>query len=251
MMQSPNPTSFSIISLGQTESTNEYLKDICQQSDLKDLTTVVTRFQSSGKGQRGNSWEAEAGKNLLFSTVLHPTFLEARKQFLLSQIISLAVKEELDLYTTGISIKWPNDIYWKNKKICGMLIENDLAGIHISQSVAGIGINLNQEVFVSSAPNPVSLKQITGAEYNCTEVLLNLLTRIKAYYNLLQKGETSTIASRYQKALYRSEGTHTYKDADGPFNARMVGVEADGHLMLQDDTDKIRRYVFKEVEYVF
>lgn len=113
--------------------------------------------------------------------------MEAKQQFLISQIVSLAIKEELDTYTTDISIKWPNDIYWKDKKICGMLIENDLMGRNISQSIAGVGININQEVFHSSAPNPVSLFQITGKQYDIFNILEHIMLRIQIYYDLLQK----------------------------------------------------------------
>lgn len=239
-----------LIHLDETDSTNHFLIALCKEQTPDELTTVVARFQTAGKGQRGNSWEAEKDKNLLFSYVLYPTFLEARKQFLLSQIASLAVKETLDSYIGDVSIKWPNDVYWKDKKICGMLIENNLEGSYISQSIAGIGININQEEFHSSAPNPVSIKQITLRESDRMEILAQVLQRVKAYYKLLQKGETELITYRYQKALFRKEGMHLYKDSKGIFNAKIVKVEPDGQLVLQDDTGKIRRYVFKEVQYV-
>lgn len=144
------------------------------------------RFQTAGRGQRGNSWESEDGANLLFSFVLYPDFLEARKQFYLSQITALALQEVLSQYTDGIRIKWPNDIYWKDKKICGTLIENDLTGIHISRSISGTGVNLNQERFVSDAPNPVSLFQITGQRYDRKEILHQLMERVAHYYTLLK-----------------------------------------------------------------
>ena len=144
--------SFPIIGLEETDSTNRYLSDLCDNapSAPAEYTTVTARFQTSGKGQRGNSWESEAGQNLLFSTVLYPRFVEARRQFVLSQIVSLAVKEELDTYTEGISIKWPNDIYWHEKKICGMLIENVLEGNRIGRCIPGIGINIQRRMRVGA-----------------------------------------------------------------------------------------------------
>lgn len=248
----PFPEAFpvSVIHLEEIDSTLHYLRELCSRQCVPELTTVVADFQTSGRGQRGNSWESEKEKNLLFSFVLYPTFLEARNQFLLSQIASLSVKETLDTYAEDISIKWPNDIYWKEKKICGMLIENNLTGLHITQSIAGIGININQEVFRSLAPNPVSIKQITGREYNPMEILAGVMQRTKEYYLSLQQGETEGIVQRYHKALFRNEGIHPFRDSQGEFIARIVGVEPDGHLILQDDGDKIRRYVFKEVQYV-
>ena len=132
----PFPESFPVplIYIEETDSTNHYLNDLCNKQDVSELTTVVANYQTLGRGQRGNSWESEKGKNLMFSFVLYPTSLEIRRQFLLSQIISLSIKEELDTYVKDISIKWPNDVYWKERKICGILIENDLMGVHISQT---------------------------------------------------------------------------------------------------------------------
>lgn len=250
MMPCLEPFPVPLIHLAETDSTISHLSELCDRQCIPELTTVVADFQTSGRGQRGNRWESEKGKNLLFSFVLYPTFLEARNQFLLSQIVSLSVKETLDRYVEHISIKWPNDIYWKEKKICGMLIENNLTGIHITRSIAGIGINLNQNVFLSSAPNPVSLKQVTGREYDPANVLARIMERMKEYYLSLQQGEITAIARRYHEALFRNEGMHPFRDSQGEFMARIVGVEPDGPLILQDDSGKIRQYVFKEVQYV-
>ena len=250
MMPSPDLFPVPLIHISETNSTNNYLQTYCAREKAEELTTVVADFQTSGRGQRGNSWESAPFKNLLFSFVLFPEFLEARRQFLISQIVSLAIKEELDTYTDDVSIKWPNDIYWKEKKICGILIENDLMGRNISQSVAGIGININQEAFHSPAPNPVSLYQITGKQSDIFEVLKNIMLRVQFYYNQLKKGDTSSIITQYEKSLFRKEGIHRYKDANGEFLARIVCVEPEGRLILEDERQTKRGYMFKEVEYL-
>ncbi len=250
------PSLFPIVELEETDSTNRYVNDLCDHASATpaEYTTVTARFQTSGKGQRGNSWESEAGQNLLFSTVLYPRFIEARRQFVLSQIVSLAVKEELDTHTEGISIKWPNDIYWHEKKICGMLIENVLEGTCIGRCILGIGLNLNQTVFCSSAPNPVSLKQITGRNYDAPTVLDGFLHRLHTYYEALRHDENgrfaASIARRYAEALFRREGLYPYEDADGRFLARLADVEPDGRFVLQDETGRLRKYLFKEVQYI-
>ncbi len=140
MSMKPCPETFPypLIALDETDSTNRYISQLCNelQESVAELTTVTAEFQTAGKGQRGNTWEAERGKNLLFSFVLYPTFLEARRQFILSQIVSLSIKEELDRWSDEITIKWPNDIYWRDKKICGILIENDLSGHFIGRSIS-------------------------------------------------------------------------------------------------------------------
>lgn len=248
----PSLTDFPVplITIEQTNSTNNYLHEYCNRQQPSAFTTVTADFQTGGRGQRGNSWESETGRNLLFSFVLFPEFLEARRQFLLSQIISLSIKEVLTDYTTGISIKWPNDIYWQDRKICGILIENDLVGNSICKSIAGVGVNINQREFYSSAPNPVSLWQITGKEHNCQEILAQIMQRVKDYYSLLLRGNSEAIASRYQKALFRRKGLYLYKDFNGKFLAEIVHVEPEGLLVLRTQSGKERKYAFKEVQYV-
>lgn len=239
-----------MIHLTETDSTSNYLNRLSEESCVEEFAVVRADFQTSGKGQRGNSWESERGKNLLFSFVLYPAFLEIRHQFLLSKLISLSVKEALDEYADGFSIKWPNDIYWKQQKICGMLIENDLMGTKLQKSIAGIGINVNQQKFCSDAPNPVSLWQITRKEHSINQLLDAIMKRARNYYKLLQEGKSEEISCRYHNSLFRKKGYHLYKDASGEFSAQIIRVEPDGYLILEDDKGTERRYAFKEVQYL-
>ena len=144
-MMSTDNESPRILRVAETASTNSLLRELVIKESLAEGSVVVADFQTAGRGQIGNTWESEAGKNLMFSLVLYPTCIPANRQFLISQIAALSVKEALDLYADHITVKWPNDIYWKDKKICGMLIENDVSGHHIRRSIAGLGININQE----------------------------------------------------------------------------------------------------------
>ena len=244
-----------MIHLNETDSTNRYLQQLCQETGnnkVEEFTTICADYQTAGKGQRGNSWEAAKGANLLFSFVCYPTFVPIRQQFVLSQLISLGIKETLDEYCSDISIKWPNDIYWKEKKICGILIENDLQGNSIGRCISGIGLNINQEVFLSDAPNPISLKQITGEHYQRETILEKVMQRIEQSYQKLKEepAYASELATRYAASLFRREGLHCYQDKDGLFNARLVRVEADGRFVLMDEANQERSYLFKEVQYV-
>ena len=244
-----------MIHLNETDSTNRYLQQLCQETGnnkVEEFTTVCADYQTAGKGQRGNSWEAAKGANLLFSFVCYPTFVPIRQQFVLSQLISLGIKETLDEYCSDISIKWPNDIYWKEKKICGILIENDLQGNSIGRCISGIGLNINQEVFLSDAPNPISLKQITGEHYQRETILEKVMQRIEQSYQKLKEDSAyaSELATRYAASLFRREGLHCYQDKDGLFYARLVRVEADGRFVLMDEANQERSYLFKEVQYV-
>ncbi len=236
-----------IIRLEETASTNSYLRGLVEKEPLAGGSVVVADFQTAGRGQKGNSWESERGKNLMFSVILYPHFLPANRQFLISQITALSVKETLDEYVDGIAVKWPNDIYWHDRKICGMLIENDLSGKELRFSVLGIGININQREFRSNAPNPVSLAQIIGLEYDRDEILNKFLKRLHERYHDLLRGHEDDIREDYRNALYRSDGFYMYRDSGGAFEARIKEVETTGHLLLELRSGELRRYAFKEV----
>jgi BirA family biotin operon repressor/biotin-[acetyl-CoA-carboxylase] ligase len=248
-MTNRNDASPRFIYLDETVSTNNYLREYLKKEPLPEGSVIIAEYQTGGRGQTGNSWESSPGKNLLFSLVLYPECIAPNQQFALSQIASLAVKETLDAYTNHISIKWPNDIYRQNKKICGILIENDLTGTTIHRSLIGIGINLNQTVFESDAPNPVSLTRITGKVYDKRDVLNRFLRIFYAYYLLILQEKFTEIKDAYMQALYRKEGYHPFSDPEGPFLAHIYDIETTGHLLLQLENGEIRRYAFKEVSW--
>ena len=236
--------------LKETLSTNLYLSELCNKKKQPEFTCIYADYQTAGRGQRGNRWESESGKNLLYSFVVYPGFLEAKKQFLLSQITALALQETLSRYTDGITIKWPNDIYWKDKKLCGTLIENDLTGIYISRSISGTGVNLNQKSFLGSAPNPISFRQITGNQYDKKEILQQILEHTVKYYSLLKKGDVSEIILRYKQNLYRKEGFYPFKDAREIFMGHITDIKPSGELEVTTESGQIRTYLFKEIEYI-
>ena len=236
-MNYPTSPTVSILKEKETDSTNNRLAQLCDREDIKEFTTLLADKQTAGKGQRGNSWQSATGMNLTFSTVLYPITLKAREQFILSMLIALSIYDTLSDYAEGFSIKWPNDIYWKDKKICGILIENELEGAYLVRCIAGIGVNINQEHFISSAPNPVSLKQILGRETDKSEVLESILKRLLSYYIPLMTQEPNikeSIHSDYLNAQYRHKGMYLYRDENGEFKASRETIEPDGHLLLKD-----------------
>ena len=239
-----------IIQLQEVDSTNNYLRALQQKEEQEEGTVVAAYEQSAGRGQRGNTWEAEAGKNLTFSMIFHPQELIASDQFIISQLVSTAIKEVLDHYIPDVSIKWPNDIYYQDKKIGGILIENDLSGYEVFQTIIGIGINVNQDLFLSNAPNPVSMFQITGKEYDLEKLLNEFASQIYINYLDMLDGAEHEIKEVYKNSLYRSKGMHAYEDENGTFLAEIVKTESTGHLVLRDSEGIIRRYAFKEVRFV-
>jgi len=239
-----------IIPVETVNSTNDYLKELAHRQILEEGTMITAQNQTAGKGQRGNSWESEAGKNITCSILLHPSFLPLQRFFLLSEVISLGVKETLDAYINGITVKWPNDVYYQERKIAGILIENELTGNKYSLSVAGIGLNINQEHFLSDAPNPVSLKQITGLNHDTEAILKELVQNILCRYEQLKAGDTENLIRMYHEALYRKTGFHCYEDSERIFSARINHVSDDGFLHLITDRNEERCYVFKSVRFL-
>jgi BirA family biotin operon repressor/biotin-[acetyl-CoA-carboxylase] ligase len=239
-----------IIHIQDIDSTNNYLKKLVSNGTIEEGTVVWSDFQSAGKGQRGNSWESEAGQNLLFSIILYPGMVTAGRQFILSQVVSLAVADCLKKYAGNITIKWPNDIYWREKKICGMLLENTLTGDRIGQCVAGIGINVNQTEFKSNAPNPVSLAQITGICLYSENILDETLNNISHYYDKLKAGEDNEVMKQYKESLFRKDGYHLYNDEETDFYARIKDIEPSGILVLETEDNRERHFAFKEVKYI-
>lgn len=241
-------SSFRLIYLDETDSTNNWLKELARQGGASH-TVVCAGFQTSGKGQRGNRWESERNANLLFSVLLRPVGLPANAQFLLSQIISLSIKEELEQYAEGFSIKWPNDIYRGQQKICGILIENNLEGAYVCETVIGVGLNVNQLSFSAAIPNPISLAQITERTHEQICLLSGILNRLKEYLSILAEGGEEEVRKRYFNSLYRKTGLHEYADKNGDFTAEIVGVQPSGVLMLKDSCGVQRMYQFKEITY--
>lgn len=239
-----------IIKLSDTASTNDYLLGLNTDQEL----CVVTDYQSAGKGMGTNTWESEPGKNLLFSILLHPTWLPINKQYMLSMAEAVAIVEVLG---DGFEIKWPNDIYYGDKKLSGTRIDINLQGSNLKDVIIGTGINVNQEVFLSDAPNPVSLKNITGKEHDRDTLLQNILERFSVYYTKLQKdflrpsldGMRSWIDYQYHKNLYRRTGLHTYSDKNGTFQAEIVRVAENGIITLRRQDGTLSQYEFKELRF--
>lgn len=238
-----------IIRLDEIDSTNRFLRGMNDEQE-DEMVVAVADYQTAGKGQGSHKWESEAGKNLLFSIRVHPRWVPVRQQFLLSMAGAIAIKEALDSYVDGITLKWPNDVYWNDKKISGTLIENSIDSKGIKTCIFGIGINVNQEIFHSDAPNPVSLRQILGHDVDRDELLQKVIAGFKQYYELLRRADYQDVSGIYHLAMYRSKGFHRYEDADGEFEGAFVEVEDDGHLILHDPQGRIRSYAFGEVKFL-
>ncbi len=251
----------------KTNSTNSLLLQMLQEqgASLRDGFTVYTFDQTAGRGQAGNSWESEAGKNLLFSRLIR-TDLPPQELFRITQYVSLVITEILSQYTNGIRIKWPNDIYWYDKKICGILIETSFAGNRIDYAVAGVGINVNQNIFTSEAPNPISLYQIINKEIHLNKLMQIINQKFEELHYLLS--DSVKLHRQYMQHLYHREGWHTYMHREisttptrpvfstslpltnDAFIAKIIDVLPNGCILLEQEDGTYKSYHFKEIQYV-
>jgi BirA family biotin operon repressor/biotin-[acetyl-CoA-carboxylase] ligase len=241
----------SLIRLTETESTNNYAIDLLSHNPQQEGTVIITDHQSKGRGQDTNSWESERGKNLTFSIILHPKFT-ADQQFVFNKAISLGIFDFLqtELPQNDISIKWPNDIYIGDKKACGILIQNSVTGKLLNNAVVGIGLNVNQTHFVSDAPNPVSMKMLTGCDYNLDELLLKLLDSIFKRYAQVKPETYKKIETDYHKALYRLYEWHKFALHKNVIYARITGTNSYGQLLLETEMEQIEECDIKEVQFI-
>ncbi|MBO1363579.1 biotin--[acetyl-CoA-carboxylase] ligase [Prevotella sp. A2931] len=238
-----------VVRLTETDSTNSYLRQHAPQTE-EWMTVVTAEYQTAGRGQGTHTWESKPGENLLFSVLTHPVMVPVRSQFLLSEAGALALKEVLDTYTDGITLKWPNDIYWNDRKLSGTLIETSIGSGHIKNCIFGIGLNVNQRTFENDAPNPVSLAQILGHDIDRELLFKQIVAVFEKYYRMLESGQYNVISTLYHEALYRRKGFHPYEDSDGRFEAAIVEVGDDGLLVLRDKDGKFREYEFREVKFI-
>ena len=250
----------------QTHSTSSLLREQ-YTDDLPHLYTIRTDFQTAGRGQAGNGWESEEGKNLLCSALLRYEGLVATEQWRLSMLVAVALREAIvrvfgedKRVADKLTIKWPNDIYYEDKKLVGILIENMLQGAEVGYTIAGVGVNVNQTQWLSGAPNPISMKEITGEEYDVEQLEKEWIESMKSW----EKRSTEVIRVAYMHYLYRREGWYMYverevsvqptmiasQDVAGAFLAELVSVTEHGELVLSREDGEEKNYHFKQIRFV-
>lgn len=243
-----------LITKPELKSTNETMSDLLMQCpSLMEGTVVRAVCQTAGKGQVGNHWESEDGKNLTFSLLLRPLFLDIQRHFFLSIATSLGIADYLEsLEIENVKIKWPNDIYVKGNKICGILIENVISGREIDTCTVGIGLNVNQVKFVSDAPNPVSVAMLTGRNFDLDEAMTRLFSFINERYEMLRCSRFDELKKAYLSKLYRYNELSQYRIAESGEVKELVidDVKMDGTLCVKDASSNKYEFVFKEIEFL-
>lgn len=242
------------------DSTNTRL--LADRDSLPDRTVYAARFQTAGRGQMGNRWQSRPGENLTFSILLKPAGLAASDQFILTQAVALGLVDYLQQKGLEASIKWPNDIYVNDSKVCGTLIETSLSGGLVSSAVAGMGLNMNQTDFDPSLPNPTSMALLTGQRFEITKELPVLLDCLFRYLDQLENPHACNgFDADYLARLYRRGEWHTFEALPASeipterrsgvrFEARILGIDRDARLLLERRDGTLASFGFKELKYV-
>jgi len=244
---------YKLIAVATTESTNTYAQSLPAAAEDTTPLVVVTDNQTAGRGQRGNTWESEPGKNLTFSIVMYPRYIVPARQFELSMLVSLGIMNALRTMVDNpdrIKVKWPNDIYFGDCKIAGILIENSLTATAIDRTVIGVGLNVNQTAFHSDAPNPISLIHTTGTTFDRDAVLDKVVSCIIDMVDDYEYNEEpDELSYLYNTALWRHDGrVHQWKLPEGTvIEATLDSVGLDGVLNLKTPAGEVKAFRFKEV----
>lgn len=239
-----------VVWLPECASTNSEAQRLVGENRATDGCVVITDKQTAGRGQRGNRWEAAPGENLTFSVVWRPSFLAAQNQFLLSQTVALALHDwaaSLLGPDPALRVKWPNDIFFGDQKLGGVLIENTLNGTMIQQSIVGIGLNINQREF--GAPTATSLALLTGRSYALPTLVSRLLEHLERRYLQLRAARLSTIRYDYLQVLYRYQEPHHYEVDGQHLTGSIMGTDETGRLAVAID-GQLRHFDLKEIRYV-
>jgi BirA family biotin operon repressor/biotin-[acetyl-CoA-carboxylase] ligase len=226
-----------IIHLSEVGSTNDYLKEVINSKDLADGAMVIADHQTAGKGVDKNTWESEAGKNILMSIIFYPDFVPAENQFIISMAVALGISDFLtdQLPAEQIQIKWPNDIYADDRKIAGILITNEILGTKIKHVIVGIGLNVNQVAFSADITNPTSLAILSGRAYNLQEETIRLRDFVTERYEQLRVGSFDLIRNDYYSRLLGINENRKFRYQGNEIDAMITGVDEFGRLQLDTD----------------
>lgn len=237
------------IELLTVDSTNIYAMEQVHARLATPGTAYFAHEQQKGKGQRNRQWQSEPGQNLILSVVIRPPQTDPAINFPLSAASALACYDFFKGYAGDeTAIKWPNDLYWRDRKAGGILIENVVRGGIWEFAILGMGININQTNFDPSIPNPVSLKQITGKNFTAALLARELCGYLEKRLIQLEREGFPTLLSDYNEALYGREIIRKFKQAGEIFEGKIKAVTGEGELIILQDTE--RRYRFGEIEWI-
>ncbi|MEQ9405228.1 MAG: biotin--[acetyl-CoA-carboxylase] ligase [Cyclobacteriaceae bacterium] len=237
-----------VIFLTECHSTSDELAALLKKEDVQEGTVILTDHQKNGKGQRGNVWLDEPGKNLLISLLVKPSYLLISSQYLLNVAIGLGILKCAGRYLdpSRLSLKWPNDLLVDDRKISGVLIENSLKGSRLENSIIGIGFNLNQRAF--NLPSATSIFVESDRTVDRDEFAGTLLADLEFFLLKLRNGQTEGLLQSYHQNLYLIEEQGVFKDKEGEFSGRIQGIDSSGKLLVNRNGSVVS-YGLKEIEF--
>jgi BirA family biotin operon repressor/biotin-[acetyl-CoA-carboxylase] ligase len=253
-MPRPDDTLFigqRIISLDRVSSTNDYALQWLRSEKPPEGTVITAQFQTAGRGQRGSEWHGEVGRNLAMSIILYPTFVSLQRQFALSQAVALGCYHCLnEILGAKVRIKWTNDLYYGNKKLGGILIENTVNAYGWVSAIVGIGINVNQTDFPPDLPNPTSIAILTGSRWDTNELMKKLCHYIERQYLQLRADKLAYLHENYRQFLYRYQEMAHYETPEGIIlTAKITDVTEQGKLVLCTAEGQYREFDIKEIRF--
>lgn len=240
-----------IIKLGAIDSTNSFMKNLAIEEFPNNFTVAVAEHQISGRGQIGNVWESEEGKNLTFSVLVSFLELKITDQFYLSMAVALAILNVAKTYVKNkLFVKWPNDIMADKNKLAGILIENVLSGQHIKYAIVGIGLNVNQDQFSNEIGNATSLKIMAGNVVNKDDLLIEIVKSIKKYVLYVENKEFEFLKEKYIESLFKYNRPSMFEDMEGTqFLGKIIDISPDGRLVVELENEKTRKFNLKEIKF--
>ena len=241
-----------IIKLNAIDSTNSYLLNLSRAVHLEDPTIVITNNQTKGRGQHGTSWQSVPQQSLLFSMFKRFENLPTNKISSITYAVSLGLENAFKKYKIpNITIKWPNDIMSRSKKMAGILIENQIKQGNVVSSVIGLGINVNEKKF-KSLPQATSMLLATGNKFDLNEVLQLVIEEILIQLTKLDKGDYADLKIKYETSLFRKDMISVFEVKDGyRFNGKIKGVNEIGKIVIENENEILNSYQLKEIKMLF
>lgn len=240
---------YNFVELDSIDSTNTHAMKQIQAKLAEHGTTYFAHQQTAGKGRQGKVWQTEPSANIILSVILSADRLQMGNQFLISAVSALAVFDLLSTYAPkGLSIKWPNDVYYNDSKAAGILIENTVKGNKWQWCVVGIGVNINQTKFTTELVNPISLSKITQKKYVATDLAKKLCTFLEYWYQQLIEGNFESILFAYNNKLYKKGQNVKLKKDNIAFNCTIDKVNSQGKLLVKHGLQQ--EFEFGEVVWV-
>ena len=254
MEYSRKETKYAHIHLAETDSTNSYARReaprLSEKNPEHKIIIITAEKQTSGRGQRGTVWQSADGENLLMTIIVRPNALPINSCYALSVAAALALKKSMQQWGISTTLKWPNDLYYNDSKLAGILLETDCEGTNVTQAFIGIGLNINQTHFQEMSRRPTSMSIICGKKFKVNEIMHSIATNFIEIYATITRGDLNELFYEYEKSLMGYSTPQLYRDANGEFTATVEGVQRDGRIMLRCSCGELRNYYFKEIENV-